>query len=120
MRSGRIRPNERTDWLLSAELALAGPIPHIHELLAHRGGRDWKARIDRAAFRRRLDPAHGERLRTSATDLSRELYALARSANLSAPQLRRCRRALARFWAQEVKRTSRMRLRDAMLHLARR
>ena len=36
MRSGRIRPSERTDWLLSAELALMGPIVHIAELLAHR------------------------------------------------------------------------------------
>jgi len=117
MQSGRIRPNERTDWLLSAELALRGPIPHIHELLAHRGGRDWKARIDRAAFRRRLDPAQGERLKTSATELSRELYALARAANLTDLQLRRCRRALARFWAQEARRTSRMRLKDALQRL---
>ena len=36
MRSGRIRPSERTDWLLSAELALMGPIVHIDELLANR------------------------------------------------------------------------------------
>ena len=36
MRSGRVRPNERTDWLLSAELALMAPIVHVDELLAHR------------------------------------------------------------------------------------
>ena len=36
MRTGRVRPNERTDWLLSAELALTGPIVHVDELLANR------------------------------------------------------------------------------------
>jgi glycosyltransferase involved in cell wall biosynthesis len=113
MRSGRIRPNERTDWLLSAELALLGPILHIDALLAHRTKPDETA-VNRAAFRRRLDPAHGERLKTSATGLYRDMYALARSANLSETQLRHCRSALRRFWLREVKRTNRNRLADAV------
>ena len=49
LRSGRVRPSERTDWLLSAELALMGPIVHIDELLAHRtrtyAGRDRPGRF---------------------------------------------------------------------------
>jgi glycosyltransferase involved in cell wall biosynthesis len=113
MRSGRIRPLERTDWLLSTELALIGPILHVPQLLAHRT-RTYPRRIDRAAFRRRLDPSHGERLKTTPTDLSRELYALARSADLTEAQLRRCRSALRRFWLQEVRRSARNRLRDAV------
>jgi glycosyltransferase involved in cell wall biosynthesis len=113
MRSSRIRPNERTDWLLSAELALMGPIVHIHDLLAHRG-KTYPASIDRAAFRRRLDPCQGEGLKTSATALTGDLSALARSANLTESQLRRCRRALWRFWLLEVKRTNRRRMADAV------
>src|SRR4051794_16258267 len=49
MRTGRIRANERTDWLLSAELALRAPIIHVDELLAHRT-RTYPVGVDRAAF----------------------------------------------------------------------
>jgi hypothetical protein len=105
MRSGRIRQNERADWLLSTELALSGRILHIHDLLAHRT-RSYPTGVDRAAVRRRLDPSQGERLKTSPTALSRELYALARSANLTEIQLRTCRQALLRFWLYEVKRVN--------------
>jgi glycosyltransferase involved in cell wall biosynthesis len=113
MRSGLIRPSERADWLLGAELALMGPIMHIDDLLANRT-RTYPVGIDRAAFRRRLDPVHGERLKTSPTRLYRDLYAIARAANLTAPQLRRCRRALRRVWALEVVRCNRVRLSDAV------
>ena len=113
MRSGRLRPSERTDWLLSAELALAGPILHIDDLLAHRT-RTYPVGVDRAAFRRRLDPVRGEQLKTPPNRTYRDLYALARSANLTDRQLRGCRRALRRFWAHEVARTSKMRLSDAV------
>jgi glycosyltransferase involved in cell wall biosynthesis len=113
MRTGRLRPSECTDWLLSAELALMGPIVHVDELLAHRT-RTYPVGVDRAAFRRRLDPVRGEQLKTSAARTSRDLYALARSAGLTDPQLRRCRRALGRFWAHEVVRCSRRRLSDGV------
>jgi glycosyltransferase involved in cell wall biosynthesis len=113
MRTGRLRANERTDWLLTAELALIGPIIHVEERLANRSQRRRSGPIDRVAFRRRLDPLQGERLKTSATRLSRELGALTRSAGLTDAQLRQCRRALQRFWARELKRTTRMRLSDA-------
>jgi hypothetical protein len=113
LRSGRIRPSERTDWLLSAELALMGPIIHIDELLSHRT-RTYPVGLDRAAFRRRLDPISGERLKTSPTRLSRQLYMLARSADLTDAELRRCSRAVGRFWTREVMRCNRMRLSDAV------
>jgi hypothetical protein len=56
MRAHVLRPSVRTDWLLSAELTLLGPIIHVHERLANRT-RAYPAGVDRAAFRRRLDPA---------------------------------------------------------------
>lgn len=116
MRSHRLRPSERTDWLLSAELALRGPIVHVEKGLANRT-RDYSAGVDRAAFRRRLDPSRAEELRTSASHLCRELYALALSAELTEAQLRRCKRALRRFWIAEVASRARSRASDAR-HLA--
>ncbi len=113
MRSGRVRPSERTDWLLSAELALMGPIIHLDQRLANRS-RTYPVGVDRAAFRRVLDPARAEQLRTPPRRLCRDLRALTTQADLTDAQLRCCRRALRRFWAREVVRTSRMRLSDTM------
>jgi glycosyltransferase involved in cell wall biosynthesis len=113
MRSGRIRPFECADWLLSAELALMGPIIHIDDLLANRT-RTYPVGVDRAAFRLRLDPLRGEELKTPPTRLYRELDSLARSASLTASQLRRCKRALRRIWTREVVRCNRVRLSDAV------
>jgi hypothetical protein len=112
LRTGRIRPSERTDWLLSAELALMGPILHLHEPLAHRTN-DYPLGIDRAAFRRRLDPVRAEQLKASPTRMYRDLTALARAADLSEAQRRDCRSALRHFWLREVKRTGRRNLADA-------
>jgi hypothetical protein len=91
---------------LSAELALAGPILNVEERLANR---TWSSPVgvDRVAFRRRLDPARGEQLKTSPHRLTRQMYALAVSADLSDAQLRRCKPALRRFWFKEVVRTAR-------------
>jgi glycosyltransferase involved in cell wall biosynthesis len=113
MRTGRLRDNERTDWLLSAELALMAPIIHIDELLANRT-RTYPAGVDRAAFRRILDPEQGERLKAPASRLARELGALARAAELTDPQLRRCRRALRQFWVRELVRTTRIGVSDVL------
>ena len=113
MCTGRVRPNERTDWLLSAELALRAPILHLDQLLANRT-QVHEVAVDRAAFRRRLDPVHAERLKTSPRRLSRELWELVSAAGLSDAQLRRCRRALRRFRAHEVVRVNRTRLSDAV------
>lgn len=111
MRAHVLRPSERTDWLLSAELALLGPIIHVDKRLANRT-RAYPAGVDRAAFRRRLDPLRAEQLRTTPRRLYRELYALAVSADLSEAQLRRCKRALRRFWLKEVLRKARLRVSD--------
>jgi glycosyltransferase involved in cell wall biosynthesis len=112
LQSHRLRPSERADWLLCAELALRGPIVHVAERLANRT-RSYPVGIDRAAFRRRLDPVRAEQLRTTPRRLYRELYSLAVSADLSEGQLRRCRQALRRFWVKEVVRSGRSRLSDA-------
>jgi glycosyltransferase involved in cell wall biosynthesis len=111
LRSHRIRPFERTDWLLSAELALMGPIVHVYERLAHRT-RDYPVGSERVALRRRLDPARAKKLPATPRRLSRELFALAVAADLSEQQLRRCRHALLSFWAKEVARVSRARAAD--------
>jgi glycosyltransferase involved in cell wall biosynthesis len=111
-------PSERTDWLLCAELALLGRIIHWDERLANRT-RSYPRGVDRAAFRRRLDPVRAEQLRTSPHRLYRELYALAVSADLSETQLRRCKSALRRFWVKENISKARLRVSDTryrMLH----
>lgn len=112
IRARALRPSERTDWLLSAELAVMGPILHLPERLAHRR-RDYQVGRDRVAFRRRLDPARGEQLKTSARRLYREMYAIAVSADLNPEQLRRCRRALRRFWIKQIITEARSRVADA-------
>jgi glycosyltransferase involved in cell wall biosynthesis len=119
MRSHSLRPSERTDWLLSAELALLGPIIHVYERLANRT-RAYPRGVDRAAFRRRLDPVRAEQLRTSPRRLCRELYALALSVDLSDAQLRRCKRALRRFWIKEAIRKARLRVSDTRHRMLRR
>jgi Glycosyl transferase family 2 len=112
LRSHPLRPSERADWLLGAELALRGPIVNVAERLANRT-RSYPAGLDRAAFRRRLDPIRAQQLQTTPQRLYRELYALAVTADLTEAQLRRCRRALRRFWVKEVERSGRSRLSDA-------
>jgi glycosyltransferase involved in cell wall biosynthesis len=119
MRSHSLRPSERTDWLLSAELALLGPIIHVDERLANRT-RTYPRGVDRAAFRRRLDPVRAEQLRTSPRRLCRELYALAVSADLSKAQLRRCKWALRRFGIKEAIRKVRLRVSDSRHRVLRR
>ena len=107
-RAHPLRPSERNDWLLSAELALIGPIINVEKRLANRT-RGYQVGIDRDAFRRRLDPARAEQLKTSPRRLYRELWALAVTADLTDPQLRRCKRAVRRFWFREVISVARLR-----------
>jgi glycosyltransferase involved in cell wall biosynthesis len=101
MRSHRHRPSEQADWLLSAELALMGPIVHVGRRLVNRM-RTYSANIDRAALRRRLDPGRGEDLKSSSQRLYRDLLALVMAAGLNEEQLRRCKRALRRFWLEDL------------------
>jgi glycosyltransferase involved in cell wall biosynthesis len=111
-RAHPLRPSERNDWLLSTELALLGPIIHVEKRLANRT-REYPVGIDRDAFRRRLDPARAEQLKTSPRRLHRELFALAVTADLTDEQLRRCKRTLRRFWVKEVARAARTWASDA-------
>lgn len=113
IRSRGHQPIERTDWLLSAELALMGPILHVHERLAHRTRDDVAGSEQRRALRRRLAPLQPDQLTRSPQRLTRELLELAVEADLNDEQLRRCRRALRSFWIKEVGRVSRSRMADA-------
>ena len=118
-RARPLRPSERNDWLLSAELALIGPIFHVHKRLANRT-REYPVDIDRTAFRRRLNPVRGEQLRTSPRRLHRELLALAVTADLTDAQLRHCKQALRRFWIKEVASAARSRAADMRARALRR
>ena len=104
--------SEQTDWLLSAELALIGPIIHVDRRLANRT-RSYPVNIDRAAVRRRLDPIRGEELKSSTQRLHRDLLALVMSADLTEEQVRRCKRALRRFSVAEIARRGRARASQA-------
>jgi glycosyltransferase involved in cell wall biosynthesis len=108
LRHSALRHSERNDWLLSAELALMGPIVNVEERLANRT-RDYVVAVDPDAFRRRMDPVHPEQLRTSLRRLYRELFSLAVTADLTEEQLRRCKRALRRFMIKETARDTRSR-----------
>lgn len=109
MRSHRHLPSEQADWLLSAELSLMGPIIHIGSRLANRM-RTYPVRIDRSGLRRRLDPDRGEDLKSSAQRLYCDLLALVMSADLSEEQVRRCEKALRRFWLQNMAARGRTRI----------
>lgn len=106
--------SENADWLLAAELALAGPILHRHVPLANRTRPDHS--VDPAALRRRYDPLRPETLKSSPRRLYYDLLELVLEADLSDEQLRRCRRALRRFASKNAvhwgrKRVSRARRR---------
>ena len=105
-------PSERTDWLTSIELALAGSMINVSKRLANRT-RDYTPVVDRAASWRRQDPARAAQMETSPRRLYREFYARAVMADLSDTQLRRCRLALRRFWLKEHISTARSRLSDS-------
>ena len=109
MRSHRHLPSEQADWLLSAELALMGPIINVGRRLANRM-RTYPVFIDRAGLRRRLDPGRGEDLKSSAQRLYCDLLALVMSADLSEEQVRRCEKALRRFWLQNMATRGRTRI----------
>jgi glycosyltransferase involved in cell wall biosynthesis len=100
----RCRPqhgSEQTDWLLAAELALTGPIIHLDQRLSNRT-KAYPPLVDRPAFRRRLDPVRGEELKSSAQRLYADLLAVVIAADLTEIELRRCKRALRRFWVKDV------------------
>jgi hypothetical protein len=119
MRSHRHLVSEQADWLLSAELALMGPIIHVGRRLATRT-RTYPRVVDRAAFRRRLDPIRGEDLKSSTRRLHRDLLALVMAADLTEEQVRRCKRALRRFSMTEIVRRSRAQAAQSWHRLARR
>lgn len=114
-----LRRSEQTDWLICAELALAGPIIHIPDRLANRTQKPRRG-LDRVAFRRRLDPTCSEELRTWPSRTYRDLRDIVGSATLTEDQVRRCEMALRRFWAKETIRAGRAQLSDSRHLLLRR
>ena len=119
MRSHRHSSSEQADWLLSAELALMGPIIHVDRRLATRT-RSYPVKVDRVALRHRLDPIRGDDLKSSTRRLRRDLLALVMAADLTEEQVRRCKRALRRFSMAEMARRGRARASQARDRLTRR
>ena len=116
MRSHRHSSSEQADWLLSAELALMGPIIHVDRRLATR---TRSYRVDRVALRRRLDPIRGDDLKSSTRRLRRDLLALVMAADLTEEQVRRCKRALRRLSMAEIARRGRAQASQARYRLTR-
>jgi glycosyltransferase involved in cell wall biosynthesis len=100
-RSHRLRPSEKADWLLAAELALKGPIIHVDRRLSNRT-KSYSVHADRAGYRDRLDPVRAPELKTSPQRLHRDLLELVMKADLTDEQVRRCKRALRRLWIEGV------------------
>ena len=119
MRSHRLRPSEQTDWLLCAELALMGPIINVDQRLANRT-RNYQAFNDLAALRRRLDPVRANGLESSSQRIYRDLLALVTAADLADEQVSRCKKALRRFWLQDIASRGRARMSRTRHRLLRR
>jgi glycosyltransferase involved in cell wall biosynthesis len=111
-----LRPSERTDWLLCAELALKGPIIHLADRLSNRT-RPPHLGDSRAARRRRLDPVRAEALKSPPGRVYRDLLDIAMAANLAPSQLRHCRTVLRRFLAKQLVYVARYRLANARYQL---
>jgi glycosyltransferase involved in cell wall biosynthesis len=111
-----LRPSERTDWLLCAELALKGPIIHLADRLSNRT-RPPHLGDDRGQRRRRLDPVRADELKSPPGRVYRDLLDIAMSANLAPSQLRHCKTVLRRFWAKHLVYVGRYRLANARYHL---
>jgi glycosyltransferase involved in cell wall biosynthesis len=111
LRSRRQHGSEETDWLLAAELALRGPIIHLDRRLSNRT-KAYRP-IDRAEFRRRLDPVQPDALKSSAQRLYADLLAVVMAADLTESEVRRCKRALRRFWVKDLARRGRRTISEA-------
>ena len=97
IRSHRLRRSEQTDWLICAELALMGPIIHIDKQLSNR------TRTYPGPANRNPGAASIPFDRTSSNRPCKdygELLGLVMAADLTESQVRRCKRALRRFWLE--------------------
>ena len=100
LETGLLRIHRKNDWILSVQLALAGPFVHVPKLLFHRW---WPAptHADLQALPARLHPARQAELGLSAYRLLQGLSSVVAEAELSGAQRRACQRRVLGFCADE-------------------
>lgn len=119
LRTPRIRHSEQADWLLSAQLALLGPIVNVDSCLSHRT-RTYATETQRRRYRARLHPEDPEGARSSVVRLRADLLALVDGAQLTEEQRRACARTIDRFIAADAVRRARQQARWAAGRIIRR
>jgi glycosyltransferase involved in cell wall biosynthesis len=97
--TGRIRSIPYNDYVLVAELSLAGRFVHVPDLLFHRR---WQNPTARKVLFERLMPGSGWALGGAFLALSRGLFSVVRQAPLSAGERMRCYAILVRYLAGEA------------------
>lgn len=109
MRTGLIRIMTQNDQVLTAELALMGPIPHLPECLTHRRKSYPKTR---EALLRRLHPTRWREIDYHPIRCSWVLLGIVRDAQITLAQRLRCLPLVAHFAAHRTRRHYRQKLRS--------
>ncbi len=97
-RTGLIRPIVYNDYMLVAELSLAGRFTHVPELLFHRG---WRAPQDRKALSAKMLRGTGLDAGSPFFAMVPVLLSIVRSAPLSPGERARCHATAIRYLARE-------------------
>ena len=108
-RSGLIRLMSQNDQMLTAELALMGPILHLPECLTHRSK---SYPVTREALLRRLHPTRWRELEYGPLRCGWALLGIVRQSRLTPLQFMRCLPLVAHFTGNRVKRHYRRKLRN--------
>jgi glycosyltransferase involved in cell wall biosynthesis len=99
-RTGLIRMMESADWVLSAELALAGRFVHVPACLAHRS-RPYRVLADHEKVLRSYHPTRFRELTASPRRIRAELRGAVEAASLRPADRRRAMRVVERFHRRE-------------------
>ena len=98
--TGLLRIHRKNDWLLAAQLSLAGPFVHVPKRLFHRW---WPESRDRTLdMPRKLHPIRYRELGVSLSHLLGSLLAVVEQANLSDSDRSVCRRRVVGFCARQL------------------
>jgi glycosyltransferase involved in cell wall biosynthesis len=98
LNTGLLRVHRKNDWLLAAQLSLAGSFVHVPQRLFHRW---WPVDQERRSnLAPKLHPIRYRELRVSVSHLYRGLLVVIDQAALSTADRRRCRRHAAIFCAR--------------------
>jgi glycosyltransferase involved in cell wall biosynthesis len=98
-RSGLIRPIVYNDYMLMAELSLAGRFTHVPDVLFHRG---WRVPASRQAVYVKIMHGSGTKSANPFTEMVQVLFSIVREAQLSTRERARCRAIALRYCAREL------------------